>query len=90
MQDSLDDNIDRLTSMMRKLTAQDDNQNKQFLSLRYIKAYGENNQDISMIKNNYDQRNCQNRYWSNSRDRRTSNRGRGQIWTKLYRKTASS
>ena len=29
-QDSLDDKIDRLTSMMSKLTAQDDNQNKQF------------------------------------------------------------
>ena len=36
-QDSLDDKIDRLTSMMRKLTAQDDNQNKQF-KLRYIKT----------------------------------------------------
>ena len=30
MQDSLDDKIDRLTSMLRKLTAQDDDQNKQF------------------------------------------------------------
>ena len=30
MQDSLDDKIDKLTSMMRKLTAQDNNQNKQF------------------------------------------------------------
>ena len=29
-QDSLDEKIDRLTSMMSKLTAQDDNQNKQF------------------------------------------------------------
>ena len=29
-QDSLDDKIDRLTSMMSKLTGQDDNQNKQF------------------------------------------------------------
>ena len=30
MQDSLGDTIDKLTSMMSKLTAQDDNQNKQF------------------------------------------------------------
>ena len=30
MQDSLDDKIDELTSMMSKLTAQDNNQNKQF------------------------------------------------------------
>ena len=30
MQDSLDEKIDRLLSMMRKLTTQDDNQNKQF------------------------------------------------------------
>ena len=29
-QDSLDEKIDRLTSMMSKLTAQDDNQSKQF------------------------------------------------------------
>ena len=29
-QDSLDGKIDRLTSMMRKLTAKDDNWNKQF------------------------------------------------------------
>ena len=29
-QDSLDDKIDRLTSMMSKLTTQEDNQNKQF------------------------------------------------------------
>ena len=30
MQDSLDDKIDKLTSMMSKLTAQDNSQNKQF------------------------------------------------------------
>ena len=30
MQDSLDDKIDKLTLMMRKLTAQDSKQNKQF------------------------------------------------------------
>ena len=30
LQDSLDDKIDKLTSMMSKLTAQDNDQNKQF------------------------------------------------------------
>ena len=30
--DSLDEKIDRLTAMMSKLTAQDDNQNEQFKS----------------------------------------------------------
>ena len=36
-QDSLKEKIDKLTTMMSKLTAQDDNQNMQF-KLRYIKA----------------------------------------------------
>ena len=36
-QDSLDEKIDRLTSMMNKLAAQDDNQTKQFKP-KYIKA----------------------------------------------------
>ena len=34
-QNSLYEKIDRLTSMMSKLTAQDDNQNKQFKPNRY-------------------------------------------------------
>ena len=34
-QDGLDDNIDRITSMISKLTAQDDNQNKQFKPKMY-------------------------------------------------------
>ena len=49
MQDSLDDKIVKLTSMMSKLTAQDNNQNKQFKP-RYIKVDREDNQDIVMIR----------------------------------------
>ena len=49
MQDSLDDNIDRLTSMISKLTAQDDNPNKHLKSKIY-KANGEDKQEISRIK----------------------------------------
>ena len=47
-QDSLDEKIDRLMSMMRKLTAQDDDQNKQFKP-KYIKAKEGERQEISMI-----------------------------------------
>ena len=48
MQDSLDDKIDRLMSMVSKLTAQDDNQNKPFKP-NNIKANREYNQEICMI-----------------------------------------
>ena len=49
IQDSLDEKIDRLTSMMSKLAAQDNNPNKS-LNLRYIKQNGEDKQEISMIE----------------------------------------
>ena len=49
MQDSLDDKIDKLTSMISNLTAQDNNQNKQF-NPRYIKVDRENNHDTIMIR----------------------------------------
>ena len=48
-QDRLDDKIDKLMSMMSKMTAQGNNQNKQ-LNPRYIKEKGENKQEIIMIK----------------------------------------
>ena len=48
-QDSLDEKIDRLTSMMRKLTAQDDNQNKQFKPKIY-QINKEDKQEMSMIE----------------------------------------
>ena len=49
MQYSLDDKVDRLTLMMSKLTAQDDNQNKQFKSMIYQRNK-ENKQEISIIE----------------------------------------
>ena len=56
MQGSLDDKIERLTSMMSKLTAQDDNQNKQFKSKIYQrKQRGQTRNFYDW--NNYDQRN---------------------------------
>ena len=70
-QNSLDDKIDKLTSLMSKLTAHDNNQNKQFTPKIYqIKWTGQSRNYYD--QNNYDQRNYQNRYKSNSRDRRTS------------------
>ena len=48
MQDSLNGKIDKLTSMMSKLMAKDNNQDKQFN--RYIKVDGEDNLEIIMIR----------------------------------------
>ena len=68
--DSLGEKIDRLTSMMNKLTAQDDNQNKQFKPKIYQSK--QRGQTRSFYDQNYDQRNYQNRYRSNSADKRIS------------------
>ena len=79
-QDRLDDKIDELTSMMSKLTAQDNNQNRQFKPKIYQgKCRGQS-------RSYYDQHNYQNIYRLKSGDRRTSFRGRGQYG--LYEKTA--
>ena len=65
--DGLEEEIDRLTTMMSKLTSQDDEQNKQFKPKIYQgKRRGQMRK--SYDKNNYDQRNYQNRYRSDSRD----------------------
>ena len=65
--------IDKLTSMISKLTAQDNNQNKQFKPKIY-----QGKQRGHSKYNCPDHSNYQNKYRSNSRDRRTSFRGRGQ------------
>ena len=77
IQEGLYDKIDRLTSMMSKLTAQDGNQNKQFQPMIYQSKWRGQTRNF-YDSNNYDQKNYQKRYRSNSEDRRTSNRGRGQ------------
>ena len=75
--DSLEENIDRLTTMMSKLTAQDDEQNKQFKPKIYqCKRRGQMRKFYD--KHTYDQRNYLNRYRSDSRDRRISFSGRIQ------------
>ena len=71
-QDSLDDKIDQFISVMSKLTAQGNNQKKQFKPMIYQGRQREQS------RYNYDQGNYQNRYRLNSRDRRTPFRGRGQ------------
>ena len=58
-QDSLDEKIDRLTSVMSKLTAQNDNQNKQFKPKIYQGKW--RGQTRNFYDKNYDQRNYQNR-----------------------------
>ena len=76
MQDSLDKKIDRLTSMMGKLTAQDDDQSKQFKPIIYQgkrRGHTRNFYDQS-----YGQRNYKIRYRSNSGDRRILLSGRIQ------------
>ena len=73
--DSLDDKIDKFTSMMSKLTALDNDQNKQFKPKIYQSKWTGQLRNY-YDQNNYDQRNDQNRYRSNSGDRRTSYRGR--------------
>ena len=71
MQDRLHYKIDKLTSMMSKLTAQDNKQDKQFEPKRYQgKMRGQ-------MRHNYDQDNYQTNNISNSGDRRTSSRHRG-------------
>ena len=72
MEDRLDDKIDKLTYMMSKLTVQGSNQNKPFkLKIYQGKMRGQ-------TRNFYDQCNYQNRYRSNSGDRRMLFKGRAQ------------
>ena len=62
-QDRLDDKIDKLTSIMSKLTVRGNNQNKQFKPKIYQGKRRE------QTRNYYDQGNYQNRYRSNTEDR---------------------
>ena len=84
-QDGLQEKIDSLTTMMSKLTAQDDGQNKQFKQKIYQSRRRGQMRNF-YDKCNYDQRSCQNRYRSDSRDRRISFSGRikcGQDYTDI-------
>ena len=71
-QDGLEEKVDRLMTMISKLTAQDNEQNKQFkCEIFQTKRTGQK-------RNFYDRhdRNYQNRYRSNGRDNRISFSGR--------------
>ena len=70
MQDSLDAKIDKLMSMMSKLTAQGDKQDKQFKPKIY------QGKKRGQIKHNYDQSSYQTRNRSISGDKRMSFRDR--------------
>ena len=70
-QDALEEKIDRLMSMMSKLTTQDDSHNKQFKPKIYQgKRRGQTRNFYD--RHIYDQRNYQNRHRSKSGDRRIS------------------
>ena len=74
-QDGLEEKIDRLTVTMSKLTAKDDGLNKQFKPKMFQgKRRGQTRKFYDRC--NYDQRNYQNRYRSDSRDRKVSFSGR--------------
>ena len=77
IQNNLEYKIDRFMTLMSKLTTQDDGQNKQFkLKIHQGKRRGQTRNVCG--KCNYDQRNYQNRFRSDSRDRRISFSGRIQ------------
>ena len=69
VQDGLEEKIDKLMSMMSKLTAQDDEQIKQFKPKTYQSMRRGQTRNFYDRCNN-SQRNYQNRYRSNSGDRR--------------------
>ena len=75
--DRLDDKLDKITSMMSKLTAQDNNQIWPFTpKINQGKRRG-------LTRNYCDQDGYQNGYRSNSGDRRMSYRGRAQYGQKF-------
>ena len=71
-QDRLDNKLDKITSMISKLTAEGSSQNRPFKPKIYQgKRRGQ-------MRHYYDQGKYQNRYRSNNGDRRMSYRGRAQ------------
>ena len=84
-QDSLEEKVDGLMAMMSKLITQDDGQNKQFTPKIY---QGKRREQMGNFYNrhNYDQRNYQNRFRSESRDSRILFSGRIQCGQN-YRQT---
>ena len=75
MQDGLDDKIDKLTSMISKLTAQGNAQDKQDKQFK-LQIYGGRMRGLT--RQNYDQGNYQTKNRSSSGDRRMSFRDRAR------------
>ena len=73
-QDRLEDKIDKLTVMMGKLAARDNWTNRQFKPQIYQSRRRGQSRNF-YDSQNYDRGNYQNRYRSNSRDRRTQFNG---------------
>ena len=75
--DGLEDKIDKLTVMMGKLAARDNGMNRQMKPHIYqSKRRGQSRNFYETC--NYDRRNYQNRYRSNSGDRRTQFSGQSR------------
>ena len=69
-QDELEDKVDRLTVMMVKLATRDNGSNRHFKPQIYQSKRGGQSR-IFYYRGNYDQGGYQNRYRSNSIDRRS-------------------
>ena len=74
-QDGLEDKIDKLTVMMGKLAARDNGTNRQFKPQIYQSRRRQNRKFYDT--HNYDWGNYQNRYGSDSSDRRNQYRQNG-------------
>ena len=70
-QDGLEEKIDKVILMISKLTTQEDSQSKQFKPKIYQNRRRGQTRNI-YVRHNYDQRNYQNRYRSDSGHRRIS------------------
>ena len=75
--DGLEDKIDKLTVMMGKLAARDNGTNRQFKP-QIFQSRRRGQSRIFYDSHNYDRGNYQNRYRSNSRDRRIQSSGQSR------------
>ena len=75
-QDGLKDKIDKLTVMMNKLATRDNGTNRQFKPHIYQSKRGQSRNFYDA--HNYDRGNYQNRYRSNSRDKRNQFSGQSR------------
>ena len=79
-QDRLGNKLDKITSMMNKLTAQ------AAIKIGHLNLKCTKAKRRGQMRHYYDQGKYQNRYRSNSGDRIMSYKGRAQYGQKIYRK----